>query len=622
MSAVDDEQVWRDEQVRRAMLDDLGRSRLDVLPLSNREWNGSSFRPSRDGSERKFAPEFRVQLKSKWNNVSFEDEEARQMEGLANDDARPWAKKAIDVPVKSAPSRPAKSQAPPTKKQALPAKKQALPAKPPAKILPVKTPAKTLPAKPQPAKPSPTKSQPVKAQPVKAQPAKAQPSPTQTSKTQPSKSSSTKPPPSEPPSSEAQSHKVRRSKARRKRARKKAKRKQYELEAAQPTNPNEDVLCSGICHLSTSNGASEVRVVYALLIDIDADSAFLALTLPGGERKVHNVIDLETTVQHEDTCDIAARPGKGSYRYRLRLDERGRNVQLKRYLDALRKHVDVPPQRAVDAQPPQQVAEVQPPQQAEVQSSALLDLIDLDMGPPAASELPNEECGSASTVTDAADQLSEFLQRISRELAGCGPGSEDPEQGLEHRATDFWVRMGFMESEVDDLLASLRALTRVQKKVKLRQTANSRAGDAACEVPNTIRYSATELESLVGKAAPCPGVRDIVVPTMPANASGEKARLPSMSKCREWLLRSPSEAKSPSELGSVDPMEIGEFSICLVDKKKNVPDKSDTIPAPVLPSAAVVSQADTPSAELAGQSSQLPSPVGGPGLGASRWASK
>ncbi|RCI09179.1 hypothetical protein L249_1484 [Ophiocordyceps polyrhachis-furcata BCC 54312] len=583
-----------DDQIRRAMLDDLGRSRLDILPLSNRECNGSSFRPSRDGGERKFAQEFRVQLKSKWNNVSFEDEEARQMEGLANDDARPWAKKAIDIPVKSAPPRPAKSQAQPIKKQASPpAKKQAQPAKPQPK---------TKPAKTQPAKP-----QSVKVQPVKAQAAKTQPS-----TIQPSKASSNNPPPAKTLPSEAQSRKVRRSKARRSKSSKKAKQKQSEPEAAQSTNSNEDVLCSGICYLPTSNGASEIRVVYALLIDINADSAFLALTLPGSERKVHNVIDLETTIQHDDTCVVTARPGKGSYRYCLRLDERGRNVQLKRYLDALRKHADYVP--------PQQVADVRPPQQAEVQSSALMDLIDLEISPPATSELPNEVCGSASTVTDAADQLSEFLQRISRELGGCGPGScEDKAQELEQRATDFWANMGFTESEAEDLLASLRALTRVQKKVRLRQTANSRAGDAACEVSSTIRYSATELESLVGRAAPCPRVRDIVgfgasgtLPTMPANASREKSGLPSMSKCREWLLRSPSESKNPSDAKEavawpdhVDPMEIG--AVQPVSSTMDVTGKSDTTSEPVLPAA---------------PTSRLTSPVGGPGLETSRWASK
>ncbi|RDA93626.1 hypothetical protein CP533_6181 [Ophiocordyceps camponoti-saundersi (nom. inval.)] len=591
----------RDEdQVRRAMLDDLGRSRLDILPLSNKEFNGSSFAPRRDGSERKFAPEFRVQLKSKWNNVSFEDEEARQMEGLANDDARPWARKAADIPVKPVPSRPAKTMAQPTKKQAPPAKTQAQPIK----------------------KTSPAKTQPVKAQPVKAQPAK-----TQTSKLQPSKTPSTKSSTTKTLPSEVQPPKVRQSRTRpRSKRRKRAKRMQFRPELTQSTDPNEDVLCGGSCYFSNSADKAEVLVAYALLIDTSEDSAFLALTLPGGERKKHNVIDIETTIQQEHTCVVTPRAGKGTFSYSLRLDECGRNApQLKRYLDALRKHADVQPsQQKADVQPAQPVIDLKPLPQQEIQSSALMDLIDLEIVPPVASEQPTEECGSVSTVTDAADQLTEFLHRILRELVGCGHGScEDMGQELEQRAKVYWVNMGFAESEVDDLLASLRAMTRVQKKVKLRQTEDSRAREATCEAPNTIRYSAAELESLVGNAVPCPGIRDIVgsdtrrpLPAMPADASREKARLPSMSKCRDWLLRSPSVSTTASDVkeaviwpAQADQMATGEDKFG--SSTKDVTDEADTMPAPTL-SVAIV---QTPTSRPAVQ-------VNEPGLGTSRWASK
>ncbi|KAF5019131.1 hypothetical protein F66182_8867 [Fusarium sp. NRRL 66182] len=71
---------------------DLCRLRQEELPLSHQERRGPSYRPvGRNGTDH-IPSAVKEQLKSKWT-FKLDDEEARQMEGLEHEDARPWAYK-------------------------------------------------------------------------------------------------------------------------------------------------------------------------------------------------------------------------------------------------------------------------------------------------------------------------------------------------------------------------------------------------------------------------------------------------------------------------------------------------------------------------------------------------
>ncbi|KAM4057802.1 hypothetical protein HRG_009421 [Hirsutella rhossiliensis] len=91
------------EALERACTADLGRARLDELPLSNKELRGPTFAPTRNNEAKHIPAVFKETLRSKWS-VPIHDEESEQMQGLAIDDARPWATKR--APNTKAPAKP------------------------------------------------------------------------------------------------------------------------------------------------------------------------------------------------------------------------------------------------------------------------------------------------------------------------------------------------------------------------------------------------------------------------------------------------------------------------------------------------------------------------------------
>ncbi|KAF4977786.1 hypothetical protein FZEAL_5752 [Fusarium zealandicum] len=73
---------------------DLSRIRQNDLPLSTQERRGPSFKPDGHNGTDHYPAAKKEGLKSKWN-VSIDDEESRQVEGLLLGDARPWAAKSV-----------------------------------------------------------------------------------------------------------------------------------------------------------------------------------------------------------------------------------------------------------------------------------------------------------------------------------------------------------------------------------------------------------------------------------------------------------------------------------------------------------------------------------------------
>ncbi|PFH58226.1 hypothetical protein XA68_14005 [Ophiocordyceps unilateralis] len=552
------------EAVRRACMADLGRSRLDQLPLSDREVNGPSFRPSRDGLAMRFAPQVRDALKSKWN-VTIQDEESEQIEGLANDDARPWAVKAAHIPTKPAPLRAS---------------------------MPAKASDKTVTGHlGRYAVSTPTGRQQPNGKPQTGKPQTGKP---QTGKPQTSKPQLTEPRPA----------------------------------AARPATLVEDVLCSGTCNMTTSDGAQEAIVGFSMFINVETDCAFLALTLPGGERRVYNVLDLQAPVQKKHRCIVTARPGKGDFHYGLKLENDEHTAKFRGYLENLRVAALREQSLVMPSSVPEPAREQQPVKQADTNTSALEDLIGLEIAPPAPGDIIKEECESATTAVEPPDHLGEFLQRTLNDFSGLSlQNIEDSARGIDDQAIQLWINRSCVETEWDnmkaDVLDFIRALRRIEKKLEA-----SRAGDTPSEASHEpvrkrqaerslerVQYTAAEMKSLKSKASPCPDLRGKVdfssgtstpkaasTDTPKAAITVERSRLPSLSKCREWLLGSTVETKDVSKEESVTPVQDCAESAELME--------IDTIPAPIVQPVPVA--APVAVSVLGGQT---------PGLKTSRWAS-
>ncbi|KAF7542928.1 hypothetical protein G7Z17_g11161 [Cylindrodendrum hubeiense] len=90
--------------VEAACMADLSRIRQEELPLSNREKKGPSYQPGGRNGTSHYASKLKEELNSKWA-VDFDDEEARQIEGLRVENARPWAKKVTKAILETASTR-------------------------------------------------------------------------------------------------------------------------------------------------------------------------------------------------------------------------------------------------------------------------------------------------------------------------------------------------------------------------------------------------------------------------------------------------------------------------------------------------------------------------------------
>ncbi|PHH74849.1 hypothetical protein CDD80_2786 [Ophiocordyceps camponoti-rufipedis] len=604
------------ESVRRACMADLGRSRLDQLPLSDREVNGPSFKPKRDGLALKFAPKVRDALKSKWN-IAIQDEESEQMEGLYMDDARPWAAKAAHIPTKVVPERPQKATKAP-KAPTKPAVNHPLIATASGTSQPVKKPvkpvkaraskgqaAKAKQAKPQQAKAQQAKAQQAKAQQAKPQQAKPQQAKPQQAKAQPQQVKPPQPPPKKPAAPQHQ-------KPQQPQQPQQPRPSAAPAASQQPQQPHSsaasavDVLCIGTCFQTIAGGATEISVRFSMFINVETDSAFLAVTLPGGERRVHNVLDMDAPVHRDNKCIVTAKSGRPAFHYCLRLQDDDQTATFARYLNNLRVAAhqdqqqdlqqdlpqDQPGSPLVEFSEDQAVGQDtagtsqdlgQEQRNPSTKPSALDDLLGLEITLPAPGHV-KDDCESATTAVGPADQLGEFVQRVLAEFSGLGPETMDESiRDMDEAAVDLWLNRSCLDEPDDikpDLLHFVRTLRRMERRFKglPRQSIDR------------IMYTADQVESLKNMAAPCPPqLRETVLfsPAAPgkgddtARTTSEAAdvRLPSMSKCRDWLLSSREKAEG---VDTSEPMEI------------------DTIPAPNLQATTVMGER--------------------PGLKASRWA--
>ncbi|KAK7431958.1 hypothetical protein QQZ08_001578 [Neonectria magnoliae] len=92
--------------VEAACMADLSRVRQEELPLSSVAKKGPSFDPRGKNGTSHYPAKLKQDLNNRWN-VTIDDEESRQIEGLHLDNARPWGKQMAKQIMESHPAESA-----------------------------------------------------------------------------------------------------------------------------------------------------------------------------------------------------------------------------------------------------------------------------------------------------------------------------------------------------------------------------------------------------------------------------------------------------------------------------------------------------------------------------------
>ncbi|KAF4511815.1 hypothetical protein G6O67_001023 [Ophiocordyceps sinensis] len=300
------------EALERACMADLGRARQDELPLSNRELHGPSFLPTRNNTARHIPAAYRENLKSKWS-VQIRDEEAAQIDGLANDDARPWAtKRGLDIrPPEIPASRPLQAHSGNSKRPVFVASKA--PVGRLGGLIPPGTPSKA--SSPQ-----------------------IKPDGLENARVSPAALRKPVPAQAKPTALDATS----------KRAALGATSKPAALDATpkptalagppkKPPVPPHKSVCSGNCQLQSAAGTSPVMVQFDMRINNVPPGAALIFVFPGNDRKVYDIQDLKVPVTDDQCCVVASNDGNTKYRVNLETIELTR--EFNKYLECLRRLV-------------------------------------------------------------------------------------------------------------------------------------------------------------------------------------------------------------------------------------------------------------------------------------------
>ncbi|KND86340.1 hypothetical protein TOPH_09030 [Tolypocladium ophioglossoides CBS 100239] len=511
---------------------DLGRQRQEELPLSDKERRGPSFAPTGRNGTSHYSPQLKDNLRNKWSAmaVPIQDAESEQVEGLANDDARPWAKKIAKAfmasnTVTSAPPRVAQvSQGTKSKTSKVrfsfsepvgrlgglvppgvlsgvkPSSRDSMPRV-------VENPRVKLPPSPASFQVKPGSNMPAKMQQHQQPPGNqgllaVQAIVASTASTA-QKKSTTFVPPAGPVA---------------------------DLHPPQPgTHPGDApvpdyVLCKGKCVIKPVQEQTNFKAEFAMKIEANTNCAYLVLSAPGKGERVHNVLELDPPVMKDGYCHVTSGQGQGSANYSVKLPDADLTSKFKLYLDNLRlaaiRQQSMPvaatvlhSQKSSAAEPviKTQAAYTQldptesgssqqivssaktvasnkviitpssPGRPHEItaepsKTSAPASLVDISDKPPVADKSINKGDVSGMSIEDAAEHLHSLVQRIIPEITGHGLRMDDATiDDIEETAIDFWLNRGFLGSESDDmkaeLLELLRLLARIKRKAELRRSA-------------------------------------------------------------------------------------------------------------------------------------------------------
>ncbi|KAK4084260.1 uncharacterized protein Triagg1_740 [Trichoderma aggressivum f. europaeum] len=438
------------EEIKQALMAELGRSRQDELPLSNQS-KRPSYQPMRSGTSH--IPQARKdQLESKWGKKII-DEESQQMEGLELGSSRPWAKITNQYmarhAVESAPPRLA-VRAPQTRPFAIP-----------------KAPSSTRSSK-------------------GVSNALAQASTHVSHQTAPRNGLRV----SSGSSNQGQN----------------AISTGRNLGEPRPTSSTpqhtvEHILSQGECMLIDESDDSSVSAKFVAKVIMQRNEGLFMLMPSGQPQSVYNVLSLGVPVIQGPYCIIYGARNERLHKVKLRTTSAAESFQylLKTLQQSARQFCEprpASPKPAPIVAASKEEAANPLPTPSKTASKAPEDVPEISDGDkraalqtPQSTEAPLQQDSERSllnledepqpqlslTIDAAADHMQRIVTQILSEITATGVNV--PEKGVEEiesTAIANWMAQGFMESETgsddmkDELVDLLRLLVRIKRKVQYR----------------------------------------------------------------------------------------------------------------------------------------------------------
>ncbi|KAG5976358.1 hypothetical protein E4U55_007340 [Claviceps digitariae] len=564
--------------VEKACMADLGRQRQDELPLSEREGKRPSFQPTRGNGTGHYAPSLTKGLESKWKGiflrpglalsspaklanqnspVQIEDEESAEMQGLAVDDSRPWAKITETYM-----SRHHADTAPPLVGQRLRGGK-----------------AVNLHPRPQQPQNIHKRQSEDKAETITA----SRPASNAISKVETKTKSRNTVPESAPMTNP--------------------------LPIRSKTFASEQTVYNELCKMVDPESKKPLFVVkLSLRIQNDSHKAVLVLAASNKEDKLHNVLDMPAPHIQDDYCLFYPRGMATRSRYMFQFPTASEANKFGLYFESLqraaartvgapsnsgnhskntkrRPRVRLPPSTTkedfmLNKSEPGETSHSDKASNPEKRGEIETKLVDV--------ESPSTTCEQevkVPTLEDAAQSLFDLIEKILPEAAAAGLNvSEDAISDIQETAIESWLERGFLKSESDDmkseLLELLRILVRIKRKAEsLKKAAQPKPPvviqslkdfESTASNANRIKYSFSEIQNLSSGSAAAPaGLNKSIVTPRRNQAPGEYSpaavAAAVVSKNKAWLSGN-STLQKPDATSLTPPMsnEKSASNACLV----------------------------------------------------------
>ncbi|KPM39046.1 hypothetical protein AK830_g7480 [Neonectria ditissima] len=474
--------------VEAACMADLSRARQEELPLSSVAKRGPSFDPRGRNGTSHYSAKLKQDLNNRWN-VTIDDEESRQIEGLHLDNARPWGKEMAKQIMESDP----------VARQVVSCQSRV------QKMMVTSTPP-PIPTTWGPPKISATLN-PVLPSPVLATVSK--------------------------PSSEAHP------------ARKDLTHLRLELaQKPETVDSTELVICTGRCEVvPEKQELCSFEVEFEMVLFHKTAKAFLHLEAVGRGKRVHGILDFEAPVMDGPYCKLTHRPDSSDYF--LRLADNEETGKFKKCVQALQQSMTVhlqahPAEANLENTQPVRTSE---PDIADSQSGKVSTPVTQHtpdkISPSAIEDLTpvspeSKESGSVSGATqdtliamddfeevrnsqipcllNATEHIVHLVETVMVHFALEDNIIDSVVQGIEDGAIEYWIQHGFMrdcEDEIkDNFIAVLRNMAQIKIKLHLRQAGREkgqgkqiqaqveRCAEAIAEQVRRIQYTPEMLESL------------------------------------------------------------------------------------------------------------------------------
>ncbi|KAL3963321.1 hypothetical protein ACCO45_000325 [Purpureocillium lilacinum] len=258
-------------------------------------------------------------------------------------------------------------------------------------------------------------------------------------------------------------------------------------------------LCHGKCAVKLPQAAEDITANFVLKIEKPTNRALLVLSAPGKPQRVHNIVDLKQPVIQNNYCLVASVPGRANVAYLLRLQTPELTAKFKLYLESLqvtmkrqqkstlplpkrtgdgtatgsgvRNNGEASSQSSRSAMPshgPSTPVSTAPlttvASQGPSGSSAAPMLVDLDD-----SDESRDPANPYATIEDAADKLCTLMDSLERDFVDKGfPLTGDAVDELQDTAIDIWLQRGFLGAEdadiKEDMIKLLKSLFQVKRQ--------------------------------------------------------------------------------------------------------------------------------------------------------------